>query len=236
MEKIFIEHLSLAAKLKPSALAIAAKLAPSTLNRRTRDIVQMEYSLSNKSLKKIADYLELPLEHLVAHRERILAALTSKSEIPSYVDLSIHTPNKKTTLKSSNAGSREELHSGPDLIPVLGTASGANDVIIINFDQEIGRVLRHPNQANVKNAFSVEVYGDSMSPRFKHGELAFINGGFFPTKDGDCLIELKDGGSLIKIFIQKTDKEITWAQLNPPKEVKSLLRDIKAIHAVVGRG
>lgn len=144
--------------------------------------------------------------------------------------------NKKSMLKYSTVGSKEDIPSGTDLIPIYGTASGAGDTIIINFDQEIGHVLRHPSQAKIVNPWAFRVHGDSMAPRYRDGELAFVNGGYEPSKDEDCVIELNDGGVLLKMFIRKTAKEIIWAQLNPPKESKSLLTNVRAFHEVVGRG
>lgn len=144
--------------------------------------------------------------------------------------------NRKSILKSSIIGSKEEVQFGTDFIPVYGTVSGAGDTIIINFDQEIGTVLRHPSQANVVKAWAFRVHGDSMAPRYRDGELAFVNGGYEPSKDDDCVIELNDGAILIKTFIRKTSKEVIWSQLSPPKELKSFLKDIRAIHEVVGRG
>lgn len=160
----------------------------------------------------------------------------SPNDIVSLPDASKSLPNKKSIRGSGDYAMREDLSFGPDYIPIVGTASGANDTIILNFEQHIGRVLRHPNQANVKNAWSFRVAGESMSPRYNHGELAFVNGGFEPELNSDCLVELNDGGALLKTFVRKTDKDVVLAQLYPVREFKYPRKDIRAIHAVVGRG
>lgn len=236
MEKIFIEHLSLIAKLKPSALAVAAGLAPSTLNRRTRDVVDMEYGLSNKSLRKIADHLELPIEDLVAHREKISAAIASKEELPSYAELSIPNRDKKHSLKHPDLKSRDNFPFGPDTVPILGQANASSKAVMLNFDDPIGEFPRHPNQKNVKNAYYVRIYDESMEPRYYPRELAAVNGNMSPLSKEDCVIQLKNGEVYIKRFIKTTSKEVICAQLNPAKEWKCLLTEVKAIHAVVGRG
>lgn len=144
--------------------------------------------------------------------------------------------NKKSMLNDSTIGSREKVSFGPDTIPLLGTANGSGDAIIINFDEEISRIMRHPNQANVKLAYAVIVYGDSMSPRFKHGEKAYINGDREPIKDQDCIIDMNDGTAYIKTFLRKTDKEIICEQINPHKEFRRPIKDVKTLHVISGRG
>lgn len=125
---------------------------------------------------------------------------------------------------------------GPDTVPILGQANASSKAVMLNFDDPIGEYPRHPNQKNVKNAYYIRVYDESMSPRYYPGELAAINGNMSPLSKKDCIVQLNNDEVYIKQFVKTTGKEVICRQLNPAREWKCLLVDIKAIHAVVGRG
>lgn len=123
-----------------------------------------------------------------------------------------------------------------DLIPILGYANGSSEALMINFNEKIGEVARHPAQGNMIGAFALEAFGESMSPRIRPGDLVFSISNKRPSKQQDCIVELHNGESFIKEFSRTTEKEIICLQLNPPKEWRRKLEDIKAIHAIVGLG
>lgn len=129
-----------------------------------------------------------------------------------------------------------EVQFGPDMVPILGHANGSSDAVMLNINEPIGEAPRHPNQKGVKNAFYLRVYDESMVPRYYPDELAAVVGGMSPAPKKDCIIELMTGEVYIKQFIRMTDKELVCRQLNPAKDWKRPRSEIKAIHAVVGRG
>lgn len=201
--------------------------------RRMREKNVSAAALSRKIGKNLAyinQFLKrgIPLKLPEDLRYAVAVALDIQEE-------EIRSESKKI-LNRPLANDMEEIQFGPDMIPVLGNANGSDDAIILNFDQEIGRTLRHPNQANVKHAFAVIVYGDSMAERYCSGEKAFVAGNIPPTKGQDCLIEMNDGTAFVKRFLRKTDKEIICEQLNPAKEWHRPIKDVKTLHSIVGRG
>lgn len=125
---------------------------------------------------------------------------------------------------------------GPDMIPILGHANASSHAMMLNYEEPIGEAPRHPKLSGVKNAYYVEVYDESMSPRYYPKELAAVNGNRSPLPKEDCVIQLTNGEVYIKQFIKTTDKKVICHQLNPSRNWDCLLSDVKSIHAVVGRG
>lgn len=125
---------------------------------------------------------------------------------------------------------------GPDTIPILGHANGSNDAVMLNTDSEIGRALRHPNQQGMKGAFALYACGESMTPRYMPGELVYAASKKPPIRGQDCIIELNNGEGYLKQFDKIESDEVLCKQLNPAKTWKRQLSDVKAIHAIVGRG
>lgn len=125
---------------------------------------------------------------------------------------------------------------GTDSVPIYGRVNGASEAVMLNFDEVIGEAIRHPNQQGMKDSFAMYVNGDSMSPRYKSGELVYAIANRQPLAGQDCIIECNDSGSFVKEFIRKTDKEIICRQYSPAREWRKKLNEVKAVHAVVGRG
>lgn len=158
------------------------------------------------------------------------------SEILSYAGSSKKLPDKISTLKRRNFDSTNETHFGPTMVPLLGVANGSSEALVLNFDEPIGEVPMHPKQKGMKGAYSFETRGESMWPRYKPGEIVYALINSQPKKGEDCQIVLNNNDSYLKVFVKQTNKEVFCSQYNPLKEIKWALSDVKAIHAVVGRG
>lgn len=144
--------------------------------------------------------------------------------------------SKKSMLKEVPHSDNENIRFGPDTVPILGHANGSPDAVVINMDNEIGRALRHPNQQGLKDGFALYAAGDSMSPRYRPGELVYVAAKRPPIIGQDCIVEMTNSDGFLKEFVKFTDKDILCKQLNPPREWKRPLSEVKAVHAVVGRG
>lgn len=144
--------------------------------------------------------------------------------------------NKKSPLKSSTGGSKEDTQFGPDMVPVLGVANGSSEALVLNFDEPIGEVPRHPNQAGMMGSYAFEARGESMAPRYFPGDTVYAIKNKQPKKSQDCHVVLTNNESFLKTFSKQTAKEIICTQYNPVREVRWSLSEIKSINAVVGRG
>lgn len=168
----------------------------------------------------------------------------------TYRDMRLLAEKLKTTIEwlSTGVGSEENIklqsgvdrsigtEYGPDLIPILGYANASNGAVLLNYDEPIGEALRHPKQKGVKKAFWLSVYDESMVPRYYPNELAAVAGDRMPVSKADCVIEMQNGETYIKQFVRLNDKELICKQLNPSREWKRPRSEIRAIHAIVGRG
>lgn len=120
------------------------------------------------------------------------------------------------------------------VVPLFGYASAAGSVLRINEDQRVGVVPIHPAQQGSRSAFAFIVFGDSLSPRLSHGDLGYAIRGRTPLKGQPCLIELTSGETLVKLFEGQDENTLFARQLEPKKALSFPLRDVAAIHAVVG--
>jgi len=129
-----------------------------------------------------------------------------------------------------------EVAPSTDLAPVYGTVfAGRPDAIAFTPDQPEDWKPLHPNQHGYRDPFYLQVHGDSVSPRFEHGELAPAVRGVWPVKGQMCIVETHEGAMLLKYY-ERRDADSVWVrELQPvPREFEIHLSEIRAVHAVVG--
>lgn len=122
------------------------------------------------------------------------------------------------------------------LAPVYGAVfAGRPDAIAFTPEQPEDWRPLHPNQMGYRDPFYLQVHGDSVSPRFEHGELAPAVRGVWPQRGKLCIVETHEGAMLLKYF-ERRDAEAIWVrELQPePREFSVRLEEIRAVHAVVG--
>lgn len=121
-----------------------------------------------------------------------------------------------------------------DVVPLFGYANAAGSVLRLNEDQRVGVVPIHPAQRGSRRAFAFIVFGDSMSERLNHGDIAYALRNWPPAKERPVLIELKTGEALVKLYVGQDENTLFARQLKPKKDLSFPLRDVAALHAVVG--
>lgn len=125
----------------------------------------------------------------------------------------------------------------PGMVPLYGWAGAADGGFMASADQRLlGSVHMHPAQANAIDPFAVQVIGESMSPRYRPGEIAYLSPNRWPTREQDCLVVTRDGYAYLKEYVGQTDGKLLLRQLNPDEPVEIRLENVEAVHAVVGRG
>lgn len=128
-----------------------------------------------------------------------------------------------------------QLTATSEVVPLFGYANAAGAVLRLNEDQRVGVVPIHPSQRGSKAAFAFIVFGDSLSPRLRHGDVGYAIMGRMPNPGEPCVIQLKAGDVLVKIFDSADDRTLFGSQLNPPKTLTwSLANEVEHVHAVVG--
>ncbi|WP_312066267.1 S24 family peptidase [Brevundimonas sp.] len=131
----------------------------------------------------------------------------------------------------------EGAEAGPQFIqiPVYGyAAAGGEDRVALAEDQVLDRI-EVPAGLVRGDAVAIRIAGDSMEPRLYSGEMVIVGLGVPPQKNGDCVVELRDGTAMVKQYQGTRDNVVFLHQLNPDKEVRLDASKVKAIHAVIYR-
>lgn len=121
-----------------------------------------------------------------------------------------------------------------DEVPLFGYANAAGSVLKLNDDHRISVVPIHPAQRGSRSAFAFVVFGDSLAPMLNHGDVAYAVRNRTPRKGQPFLVEMLNGETQVKLFAGIDERTLFAEQLTPKKDLTYPLRDVAAIHAVVG--
>jgi phage repressor protein C with HTH and peptisase S24 domain len=124
----------------------------------------------------------------------------------------------------------------PRDLPVMGAVKGGAEGIYFNEGEPKEFVDRPPALMGVSNAFALYVDGESMEPRYYAGEILYVNPNRTVTRGCFVAVEMTDGQALIKQFIRRNDEHLVLAQLNPPKEIRLPIAQVKRIYRITGSG
>lgn len=124
----------------------------------------------------------------------------------------------------------------PD-IPVYGQAVGGVDGQFEMNGNTLFTVPAPPLMQNIKQAYAVMVSGDSMSPRYEDGEIAFIDPWKRPRPGDYVIAQIKDNEidaplAFIKRLVRYNSNELILSQLNPVKELKFTGDSVVSVHYI----
>jgi SOS-response transcriptional repressor LexA len=145
-------------------------------------------------------------------------------------------------------------------VPLLGTAFGGDweeldgiELTELHLSDVLDYVARPPSLAGDDEAYTVEIVGESMAPRFEPGERAFVSPKSAVRPGDDVVVQLIDPSAegdlarrvtmvLIKRVVRRTATHIELRQFNPDQTFRvpldRIARDASgklAIHRVRGR-
>jgi phage repressor protein C with HTH and peptisase S24 domain len=122
-------------------------------------------------------------------------------------------------------------------IPLYGlAAAGPDGAAHLDHDSVVDMIERIPAQGTRDDVFALEVFGESMEPRYYAAERVYCVRNRQPGPRRDVVVELKSGDAYLKQYIGRRDGFVFCRQLNPDAECRYPLTEIRALHAVVGRG
>lgn len=128
-----------------------------------------------------------------------------------------------------------QLTETGDVVPLFGYANGAGSTLRLNEDARVGVVPIHPAQKGSREAFAFLTFGDSVHPRLMHGETGYAIRNRMPFKNQLCVVEKKDGETIVKFFDFVDDRTLHLYEIHPKRApILVPMRDVLAIHAVVG--
>lgn len=132
-----------------------------------------------------------------------------------------------------------ENNTLPRDLPVFGVAIGGTEGDFNFNGTVVDYVRRPPSLMKIRNAFGVYVIGDSMSPRFDHGDLVFVHPGRPPQPGNDVIVELHGehgapGPCYIKRLVRRSADRIVLAQFNPARDDIAIdIARVKAVYRIL---
>ncbi len=122
-----------------------------------------------------------------------------------------------------------------DAIPVYGAARGGGDQEMHLDGRPIDWVLRPPFLRNVRQAYAMQVLGDSMRPMYRAGQLLYVNPFRVARPEMGVVIYKRNGAVLVKELVRRTAARLVVQEYQPKEREFALAADdIQTIHTVVG--
>lgn len=78
--------------------------------------------------------------------------------------------------------------------------------------------------------------GESMGEWLRPGEMVLFNRQVYPSPDDGCVIELKSGQMLIKLYVRTDGSSLFVRQLNPDQVIILPWSEVKGVYGVTLRG
>lgn len=123
--------------------------------------------------------------------------------------------------------------AGRDL-PVRGLAQAGHHQALLLADAAVSFVERPPSLCGNNQAFAVWVAGQSMLPRYRPGEMVYVD----PTKplSAGCfaLLEMADHTAFIKEYMGQNRARILLRQYNPQRKIELPSAEIKGLYRIIG--
>lgn len=157
-------------------------------------------------------------------------------------ELRMHLESKEDHRKTGDGDGlveidRKRLEDLPVDIPVVGVAAASIAGAFV-VDGEIDRVRRPPGLAHAKNVYALYVRGESMSPRYRPGDLIFISPDRPPGNGDDVVIQTRNHPgagieSWLKEYVRSDGTKVVARQLNPASTIEFSSDQVVDIHRVL---
>lgn len=129
------------------------------------------------------------------------------------------------------------IKSATRTIPLYGpdTAQGGGDGRFLFTGEIIAELPCPPQLEGVKNPYAVRVSSHSMAPRYRHGEVVYVNPSKSPRPGDDVVFQAEINGEFvgfIKELVREDEKTIVLLQHNPKKKLtfKKIVK--RALHFI----
>lgn len=163
--------------------------------------------------------------------ETALGAPVSISD-SSGAELQSHEPNATISDK--------RVEMGPT-VPQYGTAVGGVDGQFELNGNLLDHIRSPMSLIGVKNAYAVQIAGDSMSPRYEDGETVFVNPDRRVIRNDYVVAQVRvqeDGPPLayVKRFVRWNSEKLVLSQWNPEKELVFDSANVESVHYILKNG
>lgn len=144
---------------------------------------------------------------------------------------------------NATVGPRQAVVTTNKMLPVLGMAVGGEDGRYVFNGSIIDYVVCPPSLENVAGAYAVYIDGESMYPRFKPGETAWVHPGKPARRGDDVIVQIhppEDDGSppwgYVKELKGWAGNKLILTQHNPQIDIEFDRQEVMTIHPIVLSG
>lgn len=214
--------------LSPNAASDKAGLDRTLVGRYVKGRVR---NPRRDSLQKLAEALHCSVEWLATGN----GAMEAASPPPS-------PPGNVQRREQNSADDPPTLPPGHEMpldIPVFGTAAGSLGEGAFAMEQSVvDYVRRPPGVARAKDIYAIYIEGDSMEPRYQHGELVYVSPRR-PARPGDYVIVQVQNGeheevqAYCKRLLRRTADQLILLQHNPETELNFAMNRVRAVHRIL---
>lgn len=119
-------------------------------------------------------------------------------------------------------------------LPIIGRAQGGEEGSLVIEEQPIDWTFRPADLQGVHGAFGVFVTGDSMLPKYKNQDLAYIHPNLPVRRGRYVLVETNEHSGFIKQFDRWDGDTLVVKQFNPAKEIRITRSNVRRVMMVIG--
>lgn len=209
---------------KQDELAEAISRVPAVISRIERQLQPMPEEL----VARAAAYLGTTPDELINRAPDGVVPARPKSTEPS---------GNKASVRLAPIAIAAPATLPLDL-PLRGVAAGRPETGGFSFEDTTDYVRRPPGLAGANKAYSLQIVGHSMEPRYEHGDLIFVNPARLPRAGDDIVVvvqrsEHEDQEAFVKRLVRQTSDRLVCKQYNPAQELEWPLEQIVMVHRIV---
>jgi len=118
--------------------------------------------------------------------------------------------------------------------PIYGSSQAGKEGQVVDYDHPVEYRHRPPELIGVNGAWGMYVVGDSMEPRYFHGDRVHVNP-HKPVRAGRFVVIVKhDNTALVKQFVARNDSCYKLRQFNPKRDIQIPVGDVQGCYLIVG--
>jgi phage repressor protein C with HTH and peptisase S24 domain len=193
-------------------------------------------NLSTKQIPKIASYLGVPPQDLIANDLPVISHNARHSKVNMLRRLGIAPDTARPDLSHEAAGRAARL-------PIRGRNVIGKDGVMLNPDGNdvVEMVEAPPGLTAIPEAYAIFITDNKMEPRYEQGEVVCVNPHRPPRPNDYVVIQIsEDDGKTVMATVRRLvsmdEREVVVAQLNPPKTRRLSRKQALAVHRITWSG
>ncbi|WP_284777115.1 S24 family peptidase [Agrobacterium sp. lyk4-40-TYG-31] len=204
--------------------------------------------ISEKELMSVMQYVRsetpnMPAEAWARDTGFRLQARRDDDEYYEGPEPPLDAPYRPRLPPNATLAPRQPIVTTNKMLPVLGMAIGGEDGRYVFNGSIIDYVVCPPSLENVAGAYAVYIDGESMYPRFKPGETAWVHPGKPARRGDDVIVQIhppEDDGSppwgYVKELKGWAGNKLVLTQHNPQIDIEFDRPEVMTIHPIVLSG